>query len=105
VGLRETINQKPGLVTRVTVGVMGVALAVIVYQQWSNRPAKRAPGERPMYVPATQDRPEDALPEPRKGAPARTPGRAAIPRLRKIFAAAAERAAIPSPVNTPESIA
>lgn len=112
-GLRETINQKPSLVTRATVGVMVVALALIVYQQRSNRAVDRAPGDRPLYVPATQDRPVDLPPiEPRKGATnapaARTPGRAAIPRLRKIFAsaaAAAERPAVPSPANTPESIA
>ena len=47
--------------------------------------------------------------EPRKGgaAPGRTPGRAAAPRLRKIFASAASATdfRIPSSDRTPESFA
>jgi hypothetical protein len=91
VGLRETINQKPNLITRVTVGVIVVALALIVYQQRSNRPAQRTPGEPPVYVPPAEDKPVNVPPsDPRKGTttPARPPGRAALPRPRKLLVAA-----------------
>jgi hypothetical protein len=96
VGLRETINQKPSLITGVTIGVIVVALALIIYMQRSNRAAERAPGEKPVYIPPTEDKPVLPAP-PEKG---KTPGRAAVPRQRKILAGAA---AAPTAAPIPHS--
>lgn len=111
-GLRETINQRPSLITGVTVGMMVVALAVIVYQQRSNRAPDLAPGERPVYIPPAEDRPVDAPADPRgKGTttPARPPGRAAAPRPRKILVDANTAAAVAAPtpdrISTTETLA
>jgi hypothetical protein len=97
VGLRETINQKPSLITGITVGVIVVALALIIYTQRSNRPAQRVPGEKPVYIPPTEDKPVDVAP-PDKARATKPPGRAASLRPRKILASAAVPAA-PSAQN------
>lgn len=94
-GLRETINQKPSVITGVTVGVIVLALALIIYTQRSNRVPQRAPGEKPVYIPPAEDKPVD-VPPPEKGKVARPPGRAAALRPRKILAGAAIPAAPPA---------
>ena len=96
-GLRDTINQKPGVITGVTVGVIVVALALIIYTQRSNRPAQVTPGERPVYVPPTQDKPVDVQPPPKATKP---PGRAAVLRPRKILVSAPAPSTAASTPNT-----
>ena len=76
------------MITRVTVGVIVLALALIIYTQRSNRTPQRAPGEKPVYIPPAEDKPVDVAP-PDKGKAAKPPGRAAALRPRKILASAA----------------
>ena len=64
-GIRETLNEKPGLTTAVTAGVVVLALIYIVYSVWPSNPSARIAPSQAYFTSdlgkTYQAKPADAL--------------------------------------------